>query len=118
MTGASFVPSRLNSDKSRSPFMADSKTTTEKWGEVFGKAAFNILKIVVIVYVVILIVFKGTWDVLVPILFPGAVQQGLVAETISWWTAFYLAGAVTLLAAFVRWGSWSWLASDNTRNAV
>jgi hypothetical protein len=98
--------------------MADSKTTAEKWGEAFGKAAFNIIKIVVVLYVVILFVFKGTWDLLVPTLFPGAVQQGLVAERISWWTAFFLAGAVSLLAAFVRWGGGSWLGTDNTRNAV
>src|SRR5437660_9287880 len=101
--------SRFLRKSSRSRSMAESKTAAEKWGEATGKAAFNILKIVVILYFVILLVFKGAWDLLVPTLFPGAVQQGLVAETISGWTAFYLAGAVSLLAAFVRWGGGSWL---------
>lgn len=69
-------------------------------------------------YVVILIVFKASWDFLVPTLFPLAVEQGLVVGSISWGTALYIVGAVTLVAAFVRWTGASWFGSDNTRIAV
>src|SRR5215471_12244957 len=93
--------SRFDRRKSGSCSMADSKTAQERWGRTAGKAAYHILKFVVILYFVILIVFKGVWDVLVPTLFPGAVEQGLVAESISWWTAFLMAGAVSLVSAWV-----------------
>jgi len=47
------------------------------------------------VFVVLLLV-KARWAWTVPDLFPGAVEEGLVAESVSWWTAMKLAilGAV------------------------
>ena len=45
----------------------------------------------------LLIKFMWTWTV--PDLFPGAVEQGLVTESLSWWTAFKLAVFVALLGA-------------------
>lgn len=39
------------------------------------------------------------WAWTVPDLFPGAVLTGLVAKTLSWWTAFKLAVFVAFLAA-------------------
>ena len=75
--------------------------------KAYGKAFGGLLVVLIVLYVVVLIVFKFTWDILVPDLFPGAVEQGLVARTISWWTVLSLAGAVTLVSYFVRWISTS-----------
>ena len=73
---------------------------------------------VLVLYFVVLIVFKGAWDLLVPTLFPGAVEQGLVAKTISWWTAFLLSGALTLVLLWARWTSGSWFGSCSKRMPV
>ncbi len=56
----------------------------------------GMLAIVAVAVVVMLLVVKLLWAWTIPDLFPGAVQQGLIAGTISWWTAFKVAlfGAV------------------------
>ena len=46
-----------------------------------------------------LLLLKLIWAWVIPDLFPGAVEQGLVAESLSWWTAFKLAIFVALLGA-------------------
>ena len=46
-----------------------------------------------------LLLIKLVWAWTIPDLFPGAVEQGLVAESLSWWTAFKLAIFVALLGA-------------------
>jgi len=46
-----------------------------------------------------LLLIKLWWAWAVPDLFPGAVQQGLVAESLSWWTTFKLALAFAALSA-------------------
>jgi hypothetical protein len=94
--------------------MPTPKTTATKW-EALGALGYHVLKVALVLYVVVLFVFKGTWDVLVPTLFPGAVEQGLVAKTISWWTAFLLAGAVSLVLLWARWTSGSWFGSASKR---
>ena len=54
-----------------------------------------------------LLIIKLMWAWTIPDLFPGAVDQGLVADSLSWWTAFKLALFVALLGALagVRRGS-------------
>ena len=49
-------------------------------------------------FAVMLLVVKLLWAWTIPDLFPGAVEQGLVAGSISWWTAFKLAVFVAVLA--------------------
>ncbi|MDI6740269.1 MAG: hypothetical protein QME74_07885 [Candidatus Edwardsbacteria bacterium] len=44
-------------------------------------------------------VIKWLWAWTVPDLFPGAALTGLVAKTLSWWSAFKLAVFVAFLAA-------------------
>ena len=44
---------------------------------------------------------KIMWEWTVADVFPGAVSQGLVAESISWWAAFKLALVVAVLGAIV-----------------
>ncbi len=46
-----------------------------------------------------LLVIKLVWGWTVPDLFPGAVEQGLIAGSLSWWSAFKLAILVALLGA-------------------
>jgi len=49
-------------------------------------------------FVVFLFIVKLLWAWTIPDLFPGAVQQGLVAGSISWLTAVKVAIFVALLA--------------------
>ncbi len=56
------------------------------------------LVVVVLTFVVALLLVKLLWVWTVPDLLPGAVEEGLVAATISWFTAFKLAVFVAVLA--------------------
>ncbi|MBN2567767.1 hypothetical protein JXB02_06825 [Candidatus Woesearchaeota archaeon] len=56
------------------------------------------LMVAAIVFLVMLFLIKVLWAWTVPSLFPGAVAQGLVAGSISWFTAFKLAIFLALLA--------------------
>jgi len=58
------------------------------------------LTVACIAFVVMLLLIKGLWAWTVPDLFPGAVEQGLVARTISWWTAVKVAIFVAILSGF------------------
>jgi len=51
-----------------------------------------------------LFLIKILWAWTVPDLFPGAVQQGLVAAEISWLTSFKLAIFVGMMGAIARSG--------------
>ena len=44
-----------------------------------------------------LLIIKLVWAWTIPDLFPGAVEEGLIAESLSWYTAFKLAIFVALL---------------------
>jgi len=59
----------------------------------------GIVAFVVGAFVVGLLLVKLGWGWIVPDLFPGAVAQGLVAESISWLTAFKLAVIFGVVAA-------------------
>lgn len=48
------------------------------------------------------LLIKLMWGWTVPDLFPGAVETGLIAAHISWWSAFKLAFLVGLLASGSR----------------
>jgi len=50
--------------------------------------------------VLVLLLVKALWAWTVPDLFPGAVEQGLVASSISWFTALKVAIFAAVLAAF------------------
>jgi hypothetical protein len=49
-------------------------------------------------FVVVLFAVKFLWAWTVPDLFPGAVAQGLIAPTISWWTATKVALIMAILS--------------------
>jgi hypothetical protein len=48
-------------------------------------------------FLLALLVIKLVWAWTIPDLFPGAVEQGLAAETLSWYASFKLAVFVALL---------------------
>ena len=52
-----------------------------------------------VVFVLALLLVKLLWGWTVPDLFPGAVEQGLVARSISWYTALKVALLVAVLSA-------------------
>ena len=58
----------------------------------------GILALITIYVVIALLLVKLLWAWTIPDLFPGAVSQGLVAESISWYTAFKVAIFVAALA--------------------
>jgi len=58
----------------------------------------GMLALAAVAVVVMLLVVKLLWVWTIPDLFPGAVQQGLIAAKISWWTAFKVAIFVAVLA--------------------
>jgi len=55
-------------------------------------------------FVVFLLVIKALWAWTVPDLFPGGVEQGLVARTISWGAAAKLAVFLAVLAGLGNGG--------------
>ena len=58
----------------------------------------GIVVIVCVMFVVGLLLLKALWAWTVPDLFPGAVQQGLVAGSISWGTAAKVAFFLAVLS--------------------
>ena len=58
----------------------------------------GVLALVAAVFVLMLLLVKVLWAWTVPDLFPGAVEQGLVAGTISWYTALKVAIFLAVLA--------------------
>ena len=52
--------------------------------------------LLLILVVIFLFILKFVWAWLIPDLFPGAVEQGLVAAEISWFTAFKAAIALAI----------------------
>ncbi len=58
--------------------------------------------LVAIVLIVGLMVLKLVWAWVVPDMFPGAVEKGLIAGEISWWTSLKLAIVLAVLSIFLR----------------
>ena len=59
----------------------------------------GILALVLGAFIVALFLVKILWAWTIPDLFPGAVDQGLIAKEISWYTSFKVAIFVAALAA-------------------
>jgi hypothetical protein len=64
----------------------------------------GILALVIAVFVVALLVVKLLWAWTIPDLFPGAVDQGLVAGSISWLTSLKVALFIAVLAGLSGFG--------------
>ena len=62
----------------------------------------GVLLLVIAVLVIGLLVIKLLWAWIVEDIFPGAVEQGLIAAKISWWTSFKVALILAVLS--LVWG--------------
>lgn len=62
----------------------------------------GMLALVAGVFLLVLLVVKWLWAWTVPDLFPGAVQQGLVAKEISWFTSLKLTIFIAVLTGISR----------------
>ena len=60
------------------------------------------LAMVVLLFVLVLLLLKGLWAWIVPDLFPGAVEQGLIARHITWFAAAKVAIVLALLGALIK----------------
>lgn len=58
----------------------------------------GIVVIILGVFIVALLLVKLLWAWTIPDIFPGAVEQGLVAGSISWFTALKMAILLAVLA--------------------
>ncbi|KAF5410711.1 MAG: hypothetical protein U9N46_14605 [Euryarchaeota archaeon] len=67
----------------------------EKW---WIAIASGILALVAVYVVIVLLLVKLLWAWTIPDLFPGAVDQGLIAGEISWYAALKVAIFVAVLA--------------------
>jgi hypothetical protein len=80
----------------------NSSITGSKRTKLIVAAVVAGITVMCIMFVVGLFLIKILWAWTVPDLFPGAVQQGLVAKSISWLTAGKLALFIAILAGIVR----------------
>lgn len=63
------------------------------------------LAVACVAFILVLFLVKLLWAWTIPDLFPGAVEQGLVAGTISWLTAVKVALFVAVMSGFARGGA-------------
>ncbi len=61
-------------------------------------AITGVLALIAVYAVIVLLLVKLLWAWTIPDIFPGAVEQGLIAGSISWYTAFKIAVFVAVLA--------------------
>ena len=69
---------------------------------LFGMIPIGALLLTATMVFVVFLLVKLVWAWTIPDLFPGAVEQGLVAREISWYTAFKLAIFVGVVSSFMR----------------
>ena len=58
----------------------------------------GILAIVIGAFILALLLLKLLWAWTIPDILPGAVEQGLIAQKISWFTAFKIAIFIAVLS--------------------
>ena len=62
----------------------------------------GILALVIGIMILAFFIIKWLWAWTIPDLFPGAVEQGLIAKEISWFTSFTLALFFATLGAAIK----------------
>ena len=72
----------------------------EKKVEKGVTSGVTIIVTVVVTFVIAVVLFKFVWAWVVPDLFPGAVEQGLVAADLTWLASLKLAVLVAVLSGF------------------
>ncbi|MEN6355889.1 MAG: hypothetical protein ABFD83_02260 [Armatimonadota bacterium] len=64
-----------------------------------------VLSAVVVGSILGLFVIKLLWSWVIPDIFPGAVKQGLIVKSISWYMAFKVAVFIALLGGISRFSA-------------
>ena len=65
----------------------------------------GIISLVTVIFVCVFFLIKFMWSWVVPDLFPGAVESGLVASEISWFTALKLALFMAILGGGIKFNN-------------
>ena len=65
----------------------------------------GIISLVTVIFVCVFFLIKFMWSWVVPDLFPGAVESGLVASEISWFTALKLALFMAILGGSIKFNN-------------
>jgi hypothetical protein len=73
-----------------------------KWSLSLIPVVPGCLGMIALVFILAILLIKILWAWTIPDLFPGAVEQGLVAGSISWFSAFKLAIFVAALAGLIK----------------
>jgi hypothetical protein len=68
--------------------------------KAIGSMVAGAVTVAIIAFVVVIFLVKWLWAWTIPDLFPGAVEQGLVAGAISWGTSVKIAIFIAVLSAF------------------
>lgn len=84
-------------DDSRKDVEQQMATEVEKQVEKGVTKGITILIQIAVMFVVSMIVLKFVWAWVVPDLFPGAVDQGLISANLTWLTSLKLAVLVGVL---------------------
>ncbi len=85
-------------DESRNEAEKQMAKEVEKRVEEGVTSGVTILVTVVVTFVIAVIVFKFVWAWVVPDLFPGAVEQGLIVADLTWLASLKLAVLVAVLS--------------------
>ena len=87
-------------DESRKEAEKQMAEEVEKQVEKGVTSGVTIIVTVVVTFVIAVVLFKFVWAWVVPDLFPGAVEQGLVAADLTWLASLKLAVLVAVLSGF------------------
>ena len=83
-----------------------------KWIWVISGITLGSIALLAGLFVLALLLIKLVWAWAMPDLLPGAVDQGLVAKSLSWYAAFKLAFSSRC------WEQWPGAAKEGTRRRV
>ena len=87
-------------EESRDEVQKEIEEEIEKKVEKGVATGTAILVSVAVTFVIAVVLFKYVWAWVVPDLFPGAVEQGLVAADLTWLASLKLAVLVAVLSGF------------------
>ena len=87
-------------DESRKEVEEQMAKEVEKQVEKGVTTGITILIQVAIMFVISMIVLKFVWAWVVPDLFPGAIEEGLIAASLTWLASLKLAVLVAVLSGF------------------
>jgi hypothetical protein len=95
-----FIKEDKSMDESRTEIEKEMEKMVEKQVTDWVTVAIKVIIQVAVMFVVAVLVFKVVWAWVVPDLFPGAVDQGLVSAELTWLAAMKLAVLVAVLGGF------------------